>query len=138
MEHYNRPFNAPGEGIDDGGLLDEELRHVDTERRACNLQLGMKVRTLLWSYLNRAGHKDHPQCGFSSHCEQFLQRRIDAGNRPQGSESSAVSGMHVIVLVELREFLVRLVRQREPATATLGRAAVVARLIPLTTIAAAD
>src|SRR6185295_7752242 len=75
----------------------------------------------------------------ASNGQQFLERRVDSGDRAQRCERAAVGGMDVLVLIEMCEFLVWwLVGERQTATAAACFAAVRANLVTLTAVATAD
>src|SRR5437763_17197125 len=118
MKNDDGAFDAARESVDDGRLLDEEFGHVNAERRAGNLQLGVEVRALLRRDLNGAGGEDDADGGFACDGEQFLQGRINTGNRTQGGERATVCRMNVIVLVEIGKLFMRLVRERQAAATT--------------------
>ena len=99
MEHDNRFFDAARKSVDHRILLKKKIRHINAESRAGNLQFGVQIGALLRRDFYRARRKHHANRRFARHGEQFSERRINSGNRPQRGESLAVRGMNVIVLV---------------------------------------
>src|SRR2546423_1927356 len=97
----------------------------------------MKVGALLRRYLDCTRGEDDADCGFACDCMQFLQSRINAGNRAKGCERAAVSRVYVIVLVKVSEFFMRLVGQRQAATPAFGCATIITYLITLAAVATA-
>src|SRR6266508_6826929 len=69
IKHDNWSFNPTGKGVYYWILLHENLRHIYTQCRAGDLQLGVKVGTLLRSDCDRACRKNHANCGLSGNCQ---------------------------------------------------------------------
>ena len=100
----------------------------------------VEVRTLFRRDLDRARHKHHTYRRLASPLEQLLERRVNTRNRLQRGKGLAVRRMNILVLAEIGELLVRLIRERKFALAAVGGAVLVISLdrILLTAVTTAD
>src|ERR1043165_730718 len=77
IKNDNRSFHTTSKSVNDRILLHKQLRHIHTQRRACDLKLRVKIGTLGWSDLHGARGKYHADGGLASNSEELLQRSIN-------------------------------------------------------------
>ena len=117
------------------------IRHIDAERRAGDLEFRVKVRTLFRRDLDRTRHERDADGRFAGpRRASFFNAVSMPGIALSAARALLSERVDIVVLAEVGKFLVRLVRERQLASAAVGRIVLVICLyrVFLPAIAAAN